>query len=381
MKKIVIFICIFFVSICFAMGERIKTWDPSINTGDVYHAKYEVVPFSIEGEDINVSHLYIYALPDEKMLVYLYYRDSFFEQFYETKLIYDFKNKSSKVIHKKKPTETGVYNGLLLENGNLLLKSGYNYVFSKNKENKNIKYFELFNSEKEEVEWIVSVNDYELLGVLDDSEAVIRYEDIHIYNTLTKKIVSLDLPPERKFYGIINNEIYLYSIDRDSGLKRNNNDGSVSYSYPYIILYKYDRTTNECKRIMRVSSITNKIVPLGIDRYIVPSGYHNIFVDLKSREYKEMNATIPSKYFLREIFWAESIDSENMLIQNVEGQLVTEGWAKKMASYASLLLYVVSEDRYVEFKTPDHSYSSVVKLSNGDCILYGSYGVAMFRRK
>jgi len=45
MRKIVSFIIIvFLVSICFAMGERIKTWDPSVNTGEVYHEMYEIMP-------------------------------------------------------------------------------------------------------------------------------------------------------------------------------------------------------------------------------------------------------------------------------------------------------------------------------------------------
>ena len=74
MKKTVIFICIFLVSICFAMGEPIKIakeWDSSVNTGDVYHEKYELVPFKINGVELT-GYTEIVPIDDMKAYIYIY---------------------------------------------------------------------------------------------------------------------------------------------------------------------------------------------------------------------------------------------------------------------------------------------------------------------
>jgi len=69
MKKVVSFIIIVFLaSFSFSMGELFKTWDPSVNTGDVYHNKYEVVPFKIDGVELT-GYYRVFPLPDEKVLI------------------------------------------------------------------------------------------------------------------------------------------------------------------------------------------------------------------------------------------------------------------------------------------------------------------------
>jgi hypothetical protein len=55
------------LSVSFSMGELVK-WDPNVNTGDVYHEKYEVVPFKIEGLKLD-GYYHILPLPDEKVLI------------------------------------------------------------------------------------------------------------------------------------------------------------------------------------------------------------------------------------------------------------------------------------------------------------------------
>ena len=66
MKKFLLTSLLF--SLVFCMGELFQQWNPNINSGDVYHAKYEVVPFKIDGVELN-GYYHIIPLPSEKVLI------------------------------------------------------------------------------------------------------------------------------------------------------------------------------------------------------------------------------------------------------------------------------------------------------------------------
>jgi len=71
--RIYVFILVLLLSLVFAIGEPMKNWNPNVNTGDIYHDKYEVVPVSLPRIDKpGQQSTNIFPLDYNKALIYIY---------------------------------------------------------------------------------------------------------------------------------------------------------------------------------------------------------------------------------------------------------------------------------------------------------------------
>jgi len=76
------------------------------------------------------------------------------------------------------------------------------------------------------------------------------------------------------------------------------------------------------------------------------------------------------------------LDDGNVLITSGDRGTGTTGAGYGRISNASVEMYIVSEDRFVLFKTRKKNMRrESVKLSNGDVLIYDRYGADIFRRK
>jgi len=382
MKRILVIAVILFNTLLFAMGEPIQipnVWNLSVNTGDVYHEKYEVVPFMIEGMNLE-GYKDIVSLPNKKVLIYKYFNDKQNKQYFETALIYDFKDKSVKYLYREKKVPDSAYRDLQLKNGKVLIKRGYNY--SVDLSLPDTSFFELFNPETEEVEYrITRDTSIDVLGEIEPNKVIFTYLGQYFILDVKDKIFTEHIP---KFNGgedlrsgnrilplFYDGELYLYCRDKN---------------FPYDVIYKKNKDTSKYEKVATENVYKYNLL-ISKDKLVgIGSEYGWVFSISQNKLLTNNDFNKKGKmHFKRDDILDGDLvllDDGNVLITSGYGGLEPRGLGYVNVYNDSLELYVVSEDRFVLFKTPQKNGArKSAKLSNGDVLIYDSTDADLFRKR
>jgi len=381
MRKIIILLLLSFV---FSMGELFKTWDPSVNTGDVYHNKYEVVPFKIDGVELK-GRCDIISLPDEKVLIYKYADDEANKRFKETALVFDFNNKSSKYLYRDKVVVDGVfYNSIILSNGKVLIPRAYNYSIELRLPRKT--FLEVFNPKIEDVEHRVTIDGWiVILGEIAPGKVLL--DNYQVFDVNTQKFSSYDIrfkqgEEHKQHYSPLyfDGELYLYSRGTRFTI-----EDSPSISYYKNDIYKKNKNTGMYEKVSTRNYIQDAKIMISND-ILAEFGYSgSLFSITQDRSISGISIGAEhAMHVKRDNLTDEDLvllDDGNILVTSGYGGLVMDGGYKNVYQ-DSMELYVVSEDRFVLFKTPQKNGGrKSAKLSNGDVLIYDRTDADLFRRK
>jgi len=278
-------------------------------------------------------------------------------------------------LYQDRNAPDSAYEYIRLKNGKTLLKRGYNYRTDLNLPD--ISFYELFNPKTERIEWRITADrSWIMVGEIDKDKVFMEYDVFAILDIKEQTIASYnpkiidEIDSKYSKVGMTyNDEVYFYVLE-----EKDNPDRKLS-------IFWYDKKKGEFVRTIKLIARSGSKLMVSDDSVIL---YGNPFelVNLKTGDTR-LNLGRPNKarYDLIERDF-QVLDDGNLLITSGYGGNKIE-WGGTVGIYHdSIELYIVSEDRFVLFKTPQKNGArKSAKLSNGDVLIYDSTDADLFRKK
>jgi len=298
------------------------------------------------------------------------------EHYAETALIYNFNTAESVYLYKDIVLPDSYYQHCNLKNGKVLVSRAYNYRI-KHKLPK-IVFFELLNSDTYKMEWRVTADiEWSIVGEIEEGRVLLSaHEGMAVFDIKEQTIVSYnpvffdEIDSKYSKAGMTyGDKLYLYVLE-----EKDNPDRKLS-------IFWYDKKKGEFVRTIKLIARSGSKVMVSDESAIL---YGNPFelVNLRTGGIR-VNKGRPNKarYDLIERDF-QVLDDGNLLITSGYGGNKIE-WGGTVGIYHdSIELYIVSEDRFVLFQTPQkNGKRKSAKLSNGDILLYDNNSADLFRRK
>jgi hypothetical protein len=389
-KQLIIVLVLLSLNQSYGMGEPPKDIiENAINNTDPWHEIYEVVPLSIE--DFKLKSL-IFPMENEKILVYQHIKEFGQKNDYkmESMGVYDIRQGKMSYVFKNKEINSAPYQGLLLPNKKIIIMRAENGMPGNGRE------IEIFNPETESIEYsMVVTRSYSIRGLLNDNE-ILLYSGYGIFKYIISK--QQIEPYEHSFlrkknkWGIpfeYKGDLYFYQQDkntREATQKYNDahiNSPTVDKSIlnnrlikDYLNIYKYHPKddTYELVMPMILTQWGADEIMISEDKMLMFGGFTGATRSL--RRVEEVDFKTETQQVLEEKITVER-DPDNVALLDDGNVLIMHGKGKHSYNTTNALdtleLYVVSENRFVVFKTGMKRAltSQYVRLSNGDILIYG----------